>query len=51
MLYCDRIGVSEGIDVIRQANQKSAIFVTFGNFQINRLIFNCKFAMHLMINE
>ena len=28
MLYYDRIDVSEGIDVIRQVNQKSAIFVT-----------------------
>ena len=32
MLYCDRIDVSEGIDVIRQANQKSVIFVTIGIF-------------------
>ena len=28
MLYYDRIDVSEGIDVNKQANQKSAIFVT-----------------------
>ena len=28
MLYYDRIDVSEGIDVIRQVNQKSAIFAT-----------------------
>ena len=30
MLYDDRTDVSKGIDVIRQANQKSVIFVTIG---------------------
>ena len=32
MIYYDRIDVSEGIDVIRQANEKSAILVTIGIF-------------------
>ena len=30
MLYYGRIDASEGIDLIRQANQMSAIFVTIG---------------------
>ena len=32
MLYYDRIGVSEGMMLIRQAKQKSVLFVTIGNF-------------------
>ena len=32
MLYYYRIDVSEGIGLIRQVNQKSAIFVTIGIF-------------------
>ena len=30
MLYFDRIVVSEGLDVNKQAHQKSVIFVTIG---------------------
>ena len=33
MLYYDRIDVSEGIDVKKQANQKSEIFVTTAIFR------------------
>ena len=32
MLYYDRINVSERIMLIKQVNQKSAIFVTIGIF-------------------
>ena len=32
MLYYDRINVSEGTMLIKQVNQKSAIFVTIGIF-------------------
>ena len=32
MLYYDRIEVFEGIDVNKQANQRSAIFATIGIF-------------------
>ena len=32
MLYYDTIDVSEGIDVIRQANQKNAVFLTISSF-------------------
>ena len=32
MLYYNQINVSEGIMLIKQVNQKSAIFVTIGIF-------------------
>ena len=32
MIYYDRIDVSEGIDVNKQGNQKSVIFVTIVTF-------------------
>ena len=32
MLYCDRIDVSEGIDINKKVNQKSLIFVTIDIF-------------------
>ena len=32
MLFCDRIDVSEGIDLIRQEDQKKILFVTIGIF-------------------
>ena len=35
--------------LIKQANQKSAIFATIGIFQITSLIFNLMFAMDAMI--
>ena len=33
MIYYDRINVSEGIVLIRQANQEDAIFVIIGIFR------------------
>ena len=32
MLYFDRLDISEGTDINKQANQKSEIFVTIGIF-------------------
>ena len=46
MLYYDRIDVSE---VIRQANQKSAIFATIGIFWIKGLSFNQMSTMDALI--
>ena len=44
MLYFKRIDFSEEIMLIKQVNQKSAIFVTTGIFQGNDLIFNHMYA-------
>ena len=44
MLYFKRIDFSEEIMLIKQVNQKSAIFVTIGIFQGNDLIFNHMYA-------
>ena len=49
MLYYDGIGISKKSTLIKQANQKSAIFVTTGIFQIMSLIFNLMFAMDAVI--
>ena len=48
MLYYDRIDVAKGIDVIRPANQKSAIFVIIDIFQIKRLNLKQMSAMDAM---
>ena len=49
MLYYDRIDISEGIDLIRQANQKSTIFVTIGIFWTKGLSFNYMYAGNAMV--
>ena len=49
MLYFDRIDVSEGINVNKQANQKSVIFVTIGVVYIKALSFKQMPATDAMI--
>ena len=49
MLHYERITVSEGIDVNKQANQKSEIFVTIGTSSIKVLSFNQMSAIDFMI--
>ena len=51
MLCCDRIDISEGIDVNKKANQKSVIFATIGIFYIKTLSFNQMSAMDAIIYQ
>ena len=48
MIYYDRIDVSEGTVLIKQANEKSVMFVTIGVFKIKILSFKCLFAVVVM---
>ena len=49
MLYYDRIGVSEGIDVNKTSDSKEVKFVTIGISQIIVLSFNQIFAIDAMM--
>ena len=49
MLEYERIDISEGIDVNKQVDQKSVIFVTIGILKILVLNMNLIFVMDVMI--
>ena len=49
MLEYERIDISEGIDVNKQIDQKSVIFVTIGILKILVLNMNLIFVMDVMI--
>ena len=49
MLYFDKIGLCEGIDVNKTWNQKSVIFATIGIFYKEDLSFSCMHAIDAMI--
>ena len=49
MLECDRIDISEGIDLNKTSASKNVIFVTIGILKILVLIMNHILAMVIMI--